>query len=86
MYLQLVLDLVLYYSTNKLIPAGKSQCLGSSNTWTEYFFLIFSNAKLDELLSGAPEDSKHLVKSLLLLDPARRLTAKQALNHRYVEK
>lgn len=44
------------------------------------------NPKLDELLLNLPSDAKLLIKSLLVLDPAKRLTAKQALNHRYVEK
>lgn len=41
---------------------------------------------LNELLSGAPGDALDLVKSLLVLDPIGRLTAKQAINHPYVEK
>lgn len=44
------------------------------------------NPKLDELLLNLPNDAKSLIKSLLMLDPGKRLTAKQALNHRYVEK
>lgn len=44
------------------------------------------NPKLDELLTDAPSDAKHLIKSLLVLDPTRRLTAKEALDHRYIEK
>lgn len=42
--------------------------------------------KLDDLLAGSPNDAKHLIKSLLLLDPSRRLTARQALEHKYIEK
>lgn len=42
--------------------------------------------KLDDLLAGSPDDAKNLVKSLLVLDPAGRLTAKQAMSHKYVEK
>lgn len=41
---------------------------------------------LDDLLLGSPEDARHLVKSLLVLDPIKRLSAKQALHHPYVEK
>lgn len=42
-------------------------------------------ASLDEMLAGAPEDAKELVNALLRLDPMKRLTAKQALCHRYIE-
>lgn len=45
-----------------------------------------SHPKLDELLSGAPDEAKSLVKSLLLFDPAARLTAKEAMCHNYIEK
>lgn len=42
--------------------------------------------KLDELLIDSPSDAKHLIKSLLALDPGKRLTARQALDHKYIEK
>lgn len=45
-----------------------------------------TNPKLDELLLNLPNDAKSLIKHLLMLDPVKRLTAKQALNHKYVEK
>lgn len=45
-----------------------------------------SNPSMDELLADSPTDAKHLIKSLLVLDPTKRLTAKQAMCHRYVEK
>lgn len=50
-----------------------------------------SNSKLDfpsldDLLIGSPDDARQLVKSLLVLDPIKRLSAKQALHHKYVEK
>ncbi|XP_067637279.1 extracellular signal-regulated kinase 7 [Eurosta solidaginis] len=41
---------------------------------------------LSEMLDNAPEDAVNMVKSLLVLDPLARLTAKQALGHPYVEK
>nr|XP_014086079.1 mitogen-activated protein kinase 15 [Bactrocera oleae]XP_014086080.1 mitogen-activated protein kinase 15 [Bactrocera oleae]XP_036221162.1 mitogen-activated protein kinase 15 [Bactrocera oleae]XP_036221164.1 mitogen-activated protein kinase 15 [Bactrocera oleae] len=41
---------------------------------------------LNEMMSDAPEDALNMVKSLLVLDPLARLTAKQALGHPYVEK
>lgn len=41
---------------------------------------------MDELLVDTPADAKDLVKSLLVMDPTKRLTAKQALCHKYVEK
>lgn len=44
------------------------------------------NPTLDDLLLGSPDDARDLVQSLLVLDPMRRLTAKQALGHRYIEK
>lgn len=44
------------------------------------------NLKIDDLLFGSPEDAKQLVKSLLVLHPVKRLTAKQALSHKYVDK
>lgn len=43
-------------------------------------------ASLDEMLASAPADARELVNVLLRLDPTRRLTAKQALGHRYIEK
>ncbi|KAJ6637737.1 Extracellular signal-regulated kinase 7 [Pseudolycoriella hygida] len=56
-----------------------SVLLSKSNSKLEF-------PNLDELLLGSPEDAKHLVKSLLVLDPVKRLSAKQALHHKYVEK
>lgn len=47
---------------------------------------IHSSPSLDELLSDTPADAKDLVKNLLAMDPTKRLTAKQALYHKYVEK
>lgn len=47
---------------------------------------INSNPDMDELLADTPADAKDLVKSLLQMDPTKRLTAKQALCHKYVEK
>lgn len=44
------------------------------------------NPKLDDLLKDSPSDAKNLIKSLILLNPTKRLTAKQALYHKYVEK
>ncbi|KAI9590259.1 extracellular signal-regulated kinase 7 [Glossina fuscipes] len=41
---------------------------------------------LNDLLIDATRDALDLVKSLLVLDPQGRLTAKQALDHPYVEK
>lgn len=47
---------------------------------------INSNPSMDELLTDSPSEAKHLIKSLLVLVPSKRLTAKQALCHKYVEK
>lgn len=47
---------------------------------------VNSNPSLEELLVDAPSDAKQLIRALLVFDPTRRLTAKQALSHRYVEK
>lgn len=44
------------------------------------------NPKLDDLLKDSPSDAKNLIKSLIVLNPNKRLTAKQALYHKYVEK
>lgn len=41
---------------------------------------------MEELLVDTPTDAKDLVKSLLVMDPKKRLTAKEALCHKYVEK
>lgn len=41
---------------------------------------------MDELLVDTPADAKELVQALLVLNPTRRLNAKQALGHKYVEK
>lgn len=43
-------------------------------------------ASLDEMLVGAPADARELVNALLRLDPTKRLTAKHALGHRYIDK
>lgn len=45
-----------------------------------------SNVTLDELLLEGPNDAIDLVKQLLVLDPMARLTAIEALNHKYVER
>lgn len=45
-----------------------------------------AHATMEDLLYGSPDDAKHLVKSLLVLDPVKRLTATEALNHVYIEK
>lgn len=45
-----------------------------------------SNPSLDELLADSPNDAKQLINALLVLDSSKRLTAKQALCHKYVEK
>lgn len=45
-----------------------------------------SHATMEDLLYGSPDDAKHLVKSLLVLDPVKRLTASDSLNHVYIEK
>lgn len=45
-----------------------------------------NNPKLDDLLLGSTDDARQLVKSLLVLDPMKRLNAKQALSHKYIEK
>ncbi|XP_055296591.1 mitogen-activated protein kinase 15-like [Sitodiplosis mosellana] len=47
---------------------------------------INSNPNMEELLADTPGDAKDLVRSLLVMDPTKRLTAKQALCHKYVEK
>lgn len=44
------------------------------------------NPCLDDLLTGSPNDAKSLVRQLLVMDPLNRLTAKQALEHKYIEK
>lgn len=41
---------------------------------------------LDQLLNDGPEDAVELTKKLLVLDPLRRLTAKEAIQHCYVER
>lgn len=41
---------------------------------------------LDDLLVGSPPDASELVKSLLVMNPNQRLTAKEALGHKYIEK
>lgn len=45
-----------------------------------------NNQTLDDLLSGSPADARQLVKSLLVLNPHKRLTAKEAMGHKYIEK
>lgn len=47
---------------------------------------INSNPNMDELLADTPTDAKDLIKALLVMDPTKRLTAKQAMCHKYVEK
>lgn len=41
---------------------------------------------MDELLIDTPADAMDLIKALLVMDPTKRLTAKQAMCHKYVEK
>lgn len=41
---------------------------------------------MDEMLADSPNDAKQLINALLVLDSSKRLTAKQALGHKYVEK
>lgn len=45
-----------------------------------------NSVKLDDLLHASSDEARDLVRNLLVLDPTHRLTAKQALNHKYVEK
>lgn len=47
---------------------------------------INSSPSMDELLADAPTDAKELIRALLVMDPSKRLTAKQALYHKYVER
>lgn len=47
---------------------------------------ISSSPSMDELLADAPTDAKDLIRALLVMDPTKRLTAKQALCHKYVER
>ncbi|XP_037028876.1 extracellular signal-regulated kinase 7 [Bradysia coprophila] len=64
----------------KSVGAGfGSSLLSKSNSKLEF-------PNLDDLLIGSPDDARQLVKSLLVLDPIKRLSAKQALHHKYVEK
>lgn len=41
---------------------------------------------LDQLIGEGPEDAVELTKKLLVLDPLRRLTAKEAIQHCYVDR
>lgn len=45
-----------------------------------------NNVKLDDLLLASSDEARDLVRNLLVLDPTRRFTAKEALDHKYVEK
>lgn len=45
-----------------------------------------AHATMEDLLYGSPDDAKHLVQCLLVLDPVKRLTAADALSHVYIEK
>lgn len=45
-----------------------------------------SSPTMDELLADAPSDAKDLIRALLVMDSSKRLTAKQALCHQYVER
>ncbi|XP_055846149.1 extracellular signal-regulated kinase 7 isoform X2 [Episyrphus balteatus] len=47
---------------------------------------VNSSTTLDELLIDGTSDANDLVKRLLVLDPMARLTAVEALSHKYVEK
>lgn len=40
--------------------------------------------RLDELCPNLPKDAKHLIKSVLKLDPCKRCSAESALEHDYV--
>lgn len=42
--------------------------------------------RLDEMLVDSTSDARHLITTLLQLNPTKRLTASQAMDHRYVEK
>lgn len=48
--------------------------------------LVRSSPSMDELLADAPNDAKDLIRALLVMDSSKRLTAKQALCHKYVER
>lgn len=39
---------------------------------------------MDELLADTPTDAKDLIGALLVMDHRKRLTAKQAMCHKYV--
>jgi len=41
---------------------------------------------VEEILRDAPPDAVDLVKKLLVLNPLKRLTAAEALQHKYVAK
>lgn len=45
-----------------------------------------SHPSMDELLADSSNDAKQLIKALLVLDSSKRLTAKEALCHKYVER
>lgn len=47
---------------------------------------VNASPSLEELLVDAPSDAKQLIRALLVFDPRKRLTAKEALSHGYVEK
>lgn len=47
---------------------------------------MYSSPSMNELLADAATDAKELVRALLVMDPSKRLTAKQALCHKYVER
>lgn len=48
--------------------------------------LISSSPSMEELLADAPSDANDLIRALLVMDSSKRLTAKQALGHKYVER
>lgn len=63
------------------VGAGFGSALLSSNQQTPS-----THSSLDDLLVGSPADAAELIKSLLVLNPIKRLTAKEAMQHRYIEK
>lgn len=54
--------------------------------WIWFVFSSDSLLTLDQLVGDGPEDAVELTKKLLMLDPLRRLTAKEAIQHCYVER
>lgn len=71
-----------------LLTQGKQTTSGGSNNRTSIGGRGSENGpcSVNEMLVGAPDEARDLVNSLLRLDPMKRLTAKQSLGHKYVEK